>query len=139
MKKNDTIKKDTKALRVINWAFSIALILGSLMMIIQATAKGTLLIFLFLAIAIAAYTLSAILLYSGLSKIVTIPIVIDKENKLLYKISIGANFLCLLLGVGIILGTVYVGQYIVGVLGFIFTLLSYSNIKALDSSVKELD
>ena len=56
-----------------------------------------------------------------------------------YKISIAANFLFLLLGVGIILAAVYTGQYIIVVLGFIFTLLSYSNIKALDICVKELD
>jgi len=80
----------------------------------------------------------AILLYSGTSKILTIPIIIDKKNKLTYKISIAANFLFLLLGVGIILTAVYTGQYIIAVLGFIITLLSYSNVKALDICVKEL-
>ena len=137
--KEKTIKKDTKALRVINWVFSIALICGSLMMIFQATQTGTLYLLFFLIIAIGAYIMPAILLYSGTSKIFTIAIILDKKNKLLYKISIAANFLFLLFGVGIILTAVYIGQYIIVVLGFIFTLLSYSNIKALDICVKELD
>jgi hypothetical protein len=138
MKKKETIKKDTKVLRVINWAFSIALIFGSLMMIFKATQVGTLYLLFFLIITIGAYIMPAILLYTGTSKIFNIPIIIDKENKLIYKLSIGANFLFLLLGVGIILGAVYTGQYTIVVLGFIFTLLSYSNVKALDFSVKEL-
>jgi hypothetical protein len=132
-------KKDTKALRVINWVFSISLIFGSLIMIFQATQTGTLYILFFLVIAIVAYIMPAILLYSGTNKILTIPIIIDKENKLIYKVSIGANFLFLLVGVGLILAGVYSGQYIIVVLGFIFTLLSYYNVKALDFSVKELD
>jgi len=134
-----TIKKDTKILRVINWAFSIALIFASLIMIFRATQTGTLYLLLSLLVTIGAYTISAILLFSGPSKIFNIPITIDKQNKLLYKISIVANFLFLLLGVGIILTALYIGQYIIVVLGFIFTLLSYSNVKALDISVKELD
>lgn len=137
--KNDTIKKDTKMLRAINWAFSIALIFGSLIIIFNATQKGTLYLLFFLVIAIGAYILPAILLYSGTSKILTMPIIIDKKNKLIYKISIASNLLFLLLGVGIILVAVYTGQYIIVILGFIFTLLSYSNVKALDVSVKELE
>ena len=132
-------KKDTKALRVINWVFSIALILGSLMLIFKASQTGTLYVLFFLVIAIGAYIIPALLLYSGTSKIFTIPIIIDKKNKLIYKISIGANFLFLLLGVGIIITAVYTGQYIIVILGFIFTLLSSSNIKALDIFVKELE
>jgi len=80
----------------------------------------------------------AILLYSGTSKIFTIPLVLDKKNKLFYKISIAANFLFLLVGVGIIITAVYTGQYIIVVLGFIFTLLASSNVKALDICAKEL-
>ena len=139
MKKKDTIKKDTKALRVINWTFSIALIFGSLLLIFKASQTGTLYLLFFLVIAIGAYIMPAILLYSGTSKILTMPIIIDKKNKLIYKISIASNLLFLLLGVGIILTAVYTGQYIIVVLGFIFTLLSYSNVKALDVSVKELE
>ena len=137
--KEKTIKKDTKTLRVINWIFSIALIFGSLMLIFKASQTGTLYLLLFLVIAIGAYILPAILLYSGTSKIFTIPIVIDKKNKLIYKISIASNLLFLLLGVGIILASVYTGQYIIAILGFIITLLSFSNIKALDVCVKELE
>ena len=137
--KNDTIKKDTKALRVINWAFSIALVFGSLLLIFKASQTGTLYLLLFLVIAIGAYILPAILLYSGTSKIFGMPIIIDKKNKLIYKISIASNLLFLLLGVGIILASVYTGQYIIVILGFIITLLSFSNIKALDVSVKELE
>ena len=138
MKKKDTIKQDTKTLRVINWAFSIALILGSLILIFKASLTGTLYLLIFLTVAVGAYIMPAILLYSGTSKILTIPIIIDKKNKSLYKISIAANFLFLLLGVGIILTALYIGQYIIVVLGFIITLLSFSNVKALDISVKEL-
>ena len=137
--KEKTIKKDIKALRVINWVFSIALIFGSLIMVFKATQTGTLYLLLFLIITIGAYIMPAILLYSGTSKIFNIPIIIDKKNKLIYKISIAANFLFLLLGVGIIIGAVYTGQYIIVVLGFIFTLLSSSNVKALDISIKELN
>jgi len=137
--KKDTIKKDTKALRLINWAFSIALIFGSLIIIFKASQTGTLYLLFFLAIAIGAYIMPAILLYSGTSKIFNIPIIIDKENQLIYKISIASNLLFLLLGVFIILAAVYTGQYIIAVLGFIFTLLSYSNVKALDVCVKELE
>lgn len=136
---NDTIKKDTKALRVINWVFSIALVFGSLMLIFKASQTGTFYLLLFLVIAIGAYILPAILLYFGTSKIFGIPIIIDKKNKLIYKISIASNLLFLLLGVGIILAAVYTGQYIIVILGFIFTLLSYSNVKALDICVKELE
>jgi len=137
--KKDTIKKDTKALRLINWAFSIALIFGSLIIIFKASQTGTLYLLFFLAIAIGAYIMPAILLYSGTSKIFNIPIIIDKENQLIYKISIASNLLFLLLGVFIILAAVYTGQYIIAILGFIFTLLSYSNVKALDVCVKELE
>ena len=133
------MKKDTKTLRIINWIFSLALIFGSLMMIFQATQTGTVYLLLFLIIAIGAYIMPAILLYSGISKILGFPIIIDKKNKLIYKISIASNFLFLLLGVGIIISTVYLGQYIIVVLGFIITLLSFSNVKALDIAVKELD
>jgi len=136
--KKDIIKKDTKALRVINWAFSISLILASLILIFKASLTGTLYLLIFLTVAIGAYIMPAILLYAGRSKIFTIPIIIDKKNKLTYKISIVANFLFLILGVGIILASVYTGQYIIVVLGFIITLLSYSNVKALDICVKEL-
>ena len=136
--KKDIIKKDTKALRVINWAFSISLILASLILIFKASLTGTLYLLIFLTVAIGAYIMPAILLYAGTSKIFTIPIIIDKKNKLTYKISIVANFLFLILGVGIILASVYTGQYIIVVLGFIITLLSYSNVKALDICVKEL-
>jgi len=136
--KDDTVKKDTKTLRIINWIFSIALVFGGLMLILTASQTGTVYLLFFLVVAIGAYIMPALLLYSGTSKILTIPIIIDKKNKLLYKISIGANFLFLLLGVGIILASVYTGQYIIVVLGFIVTLLSYSNVKALDISVKEL-
>jgi len=136
--KEKTIKKDTKTLRIINWVFSAALIFASLILIFKATQTGTIYLLFFLAFAIGAYIMPAILLYSGTSKILTIPIIIDKKNKLTYKISIAANFLFLLLGVGIILTAVYTGQYIIAVLGFIITLLSYSNVKALDICVKEL-
>jgi len=136
--KEDTIKKDNKMLRVINWAFSIALIFGSLMLIFKASQIGTLYLLFFLAVAIGAYIMPAILLYSGTNKIFGMPIIIDKENKMLYKISIGFNFLFLLIGVGIILAAVYTGQFTVVILGFIFTLLSYYNVKALDICVKEL-
>ena len=133
------MKKDTKTLRIINWIFSLALIFGSLMMIFKATQTGTLYLLLFLIIAIGAYILPAILLYSGTSKVFNIPIIIDKKNKLIYKISIASNFLFLLLGVGIIISSVYLGQYIIVVLGFIITLLSFSNVKALDIATKELE
>ncbi|MDC0933027.1 hypothetical protein OAR97_04195 [Arcobacteraceae bacterium] len=133
-----TKQKDTKTLRVINWIFSIALIFGSLIMIFKATQTGTLYLLLFLIIVMGAYIMPAILLYSGTSKIFSFPIVIDKKNKLIYKISIAANFLFLLLGVGIILTSVYTGQYIIAILGFIITLLSFANVKALDICVKEL-
>ena len=136
---NDTIKKDTKALRVINWAFSIALVFGSLLLIFKASQTGTLYLLLFLVIAIGAYILPAILLYSGTSKIFGMKIIIDKKNKLIYKISIASNLLFLFLGVVIILAAVYTGQYIIVVLGFIVTLLSSANVKALDVYVKELE
>jgi len=109
------------------------------MMIFKATQTGTLYLLLFLIIAIGAYILPAILLYSGTSKVFNIPIIIDKKNKLIYKISIASNFLFLLLGVGIIISSVYLGQYIIVVLGFIITLLSFSNVKALDIATKELE
>ena len=134
-----TTKKDTKTLRVINWIFSIALIFGSLLMILNATQTGTVYLLFFLAVATGSYIMPAILLYSGTSKIFNIPIIIDKQNKLIYKISIAANFLFLLLGVGIILTAIYTGQYIIAVLGFIFALLSSSNVKALDICLKELN
>jgi len=137
--KDDTIKKETKTLRVINWAFAIAVIFGSLILIFNATQVGTLYLLFFLVIAVGAYIMTPILLYSGTSKIFGIPIVVDKKNKFIYKTSIVSNFLFLLLGVVVILASVYTGQYIIVVLGFIITLLSYSNVKALDLSVKELD
>jgi hypothetical protein len=137
--KEKTIKKDTKTLRVINWIFSIALIFGSLMLIFKASQTGTLYLLLFLIISIGAYILPAILLYAGTSKIFTMPIIIDKKNQLIYKISIASNLLFLLLGVGTILVSVYTGQYIIAILGFIITLLSTSNVKALDVCVKELE
>jgi len=137
--KDDTIKKETKTLRVINWAFAIAVIFGSLILIFNATQVGTLYLLFFLVIAVGAYIMTPILLYSGTSKIFGIPIIVDKKNKFIYKISIVSNFLFLLLGVVVILASVYTGQYIIVVLGFIITLLSYSNVKALDVSVKELD
>ncbi|MGB5867189.1 MAG: hypothetical protein WBG69_04860 [Arcobacteraceae bacterium] len=136
--KQKAIKKDTKILRVMNWVFSFALIFGSLMVIFQATQTGTLYLLIFIVLAIGAFIMPAILLYSGTSKIFTIPLVLDKKNKLFYKISIAANFLFLLVGVGIIITAVYTGQYIIVVLGFIFTLLASSNVKALDICVKEL-
>jgi len=137
--KNDTTKKDTKGLRVINWAFSIALVFGSLMLIFKASQTGTIYLLLFLLIAIGAYILPAILLYSGTSKILGMPIIIDKKNKLIYKIAIASNLLFLFLGVVIILASVYTGQYIIVILGFIITLLSSANVKALDICVKELE
>jgi len=137
--KNDTTKKDTKALRVINWAFSIALVFGSLILIFKASQTGTLYLLSFLVIAIGAYIMPAILLYSGTSKIFGMPIVVDKKNKLIYKISIASNLLFLFLGVVIILASVYTGQYIIVILGFIITLLSSANVKALDISIKELE
>jgi len=137
--KNNTVKNDTKTLRVINWAFAIALIFGSLILIFKATQTGTIYLLFFFVVAIGAYIMPAILLYPGTSKILNKPIIIDKKNKSIFKISIVANFLFLLLGVVIILAAVYTGQYIIVVLGFIFTLLSYANVKALDISVKELN
>jgi len=137
--KDDTIKKETKTLRVINWLFAIAVIFGSLILIFNATQIGTLYLLFFLVIAVGAYIMTPILLYSGTSKIFGIPIIVDKKNKFIYKTSIVSNFLFLLLGVVIILAAVYTGQYIIAILGFIITLLSYSNVKALDLSVKELD
>ena len=62
-------KKDTKALRVINWVFSIALVFGSLILIFKASQTGTVYLLFFLVIAIGSYILPAILLYSGTSKI----------------------------------------------------------------------
>ena len=137
--KDDTIKKETKTLRVINWLFAIAVIFGSLILIFNATQIGTLYLLFFLVIAVGAYIMTPILLYSGTSKIFGIPIIVDKKNKFIYKTSIVSNFLFLLFGVVIILAAVYTGQYIIAILGFIITLLSYSNVKALDLSVKELD
>ena len=137
--KNDTTKKDTKGLRVINWAFSIALVFGGLMLIFKASQTGTVYLLFFLVIAIGAYIMPAILLYSGTSKIFGMPIIIDKKNKLIYKIAIASNLLFLFLGVVIILASVYTGQYIIVILGFIITLLSLSNVKALDVCVKELE
>jgi len=137
--KDDTIKKETKTLRVINWLFAIAVIFGSLILIFNAIQIGTLYLLFFLVIAVGAYIMTPILLYSGTSKIFGIPIIVDKKNKFIYKTSIVSNFLFLLLGVVIILAAVYTGQYIIAILGFIITLLSYSNVKALDLSVKELD
>lgn len=137
--KEDTSKKDTTTLRIMNWVFSFALIFGSLMMIFKASQTGTLYLLLFLIVTISAYTMTAILLYPGTSKIFGMPIVLDKTNKLLYKISLASNLLFLLLGVGIILSSVFTGQYILAILGFIFTLLSFANVKALDYSVKELE
>jgi len=137
--KNDTTKKDTKGLRVINWAFSIALVFGGLMLIFKASQTGTVYLLFFLVIAIGAYIMPAILLYSGTSKIFGMPIIIDKKNKLIYKISIASNLLFLFLGIVIILASVYTGQYIIVILGFIITLLSLSNVKALDVCVKELE
>ena len=46
--------------------------------------------------------------------------------------------LFLLLGAGIIITAVTTGQFVIVVLGFIFTLLSFANVKALDICVKEL-
>ena len=137
--KEDTSKKDTTTLRIMNWVFSLALIFGNLMMIFKASQTGTLYLLLFLIITISAYTMTAILLYPGTSKIFGMPLVLDKKNKLLYKISLASNLLFLLLGVGIILSSVFTGQYILAILGFIFTLLSFANVKALDFSVKELE
>lgn len=111
--------------------------MGSFILILKATAIGTLYLSLFLVLSIVTYTMPAILLYSGMSKILSIPIIINKENRLHYKISLAANFLFLFIGVIIILIGVYTGHYIMVVLGFIFTLLSYSNVKALDSCIKE--
>ncbi len=137
--KKQTIKNDTKMLRVINWAFSIALVFGSLLLIFTASQTGTVYLLFFLVIAIGAYILPAILLYSGTSKIFGMPIIIDKKNKLIYKIAIASNLLFLFLGVVIILASVYTGQYIIVILGFIVTLLSSANVKALDVYVKELE
>jgi len=137
--KNDTTKKDTKGLRVINWAFSIALVFGSIMLIFKASQTGTVYLLFFLVIAIGAYILPAILLYAGTSKVFGMPIIIDKKNKLIYKIAIASNLLFLFLGVVIILASVYTGQYIIVILGFIITLLSSANVKALDICVKELE
>jgi len=137
--KKQTIKKDTKTLRVMNWVFSIALIFASVILIFNASQTGTVYLLFFLIIAIGAYIMPALLLYSGTSKIFGMPLIIDKKNKLLYKVSIASNLLFLFLGVGIILASVYLGYYIIVILGFIFTLLSYTNVKALDISVKELE
>lgn len=134
----DTIKKDTTTLRIINWAFSIALVFGSFVILFNATQTGTLYLLFFLLLAITSYILPAILLYPGTSKIFGITIILDKKNKLFYKISIVSNFLFLLVGAGIIITAVVTGQYVLVILGFIFTLLSLSNVKALDFSVKEL-
>lgn len=131
-------QKDTKTLRMINWIFSIALIFGGLILIFNASQIGTLYLLFFLVVTVGAYMMPAILLYSGTSKIFGMPIELDKKNKLIYQIAIAANFLFLIFGVGIILMSVYTGQYIIAVLGFIFTLLSFSNVKALDICVKEL-
>ena len=136
--KEDTIKKDTTTLRIINWAFSIALIFGSFVVLFNATQTGTIYLLLFLVITISAYILPAILLYPGISKIFGITIVLDKKNKLFHKLAIGSNFLFLLVGAGIIMAAVYTGQYIIVILGFIITFLSSANIKALDICVKEL-
>ena len=138
-KNNSTIKKDTKALRLINWVFSLVLILGSLIILFMASQIGALYVLLFLTLVITSYTMPAILLYSGVSKLFGIPIILDKKNKILYKISLAANFLFLLIGVGIILASVYLGQYIIVILGFIITLLSSSNVKALDVTIKALE
>ena len=137
--KNDTTKKDTKALRLINWTFSIALVFGSLLLIFKASQTGTVYLLFFLVIAIGSYILPAILLYSGTSKIFGISIIIDKKNKLIYKLSIASNLLFLFLGVCVILAAVYTGQYIIVILGFIITLLSSSNVKALDVTIKALE
>jgi len=142
LKKNkiqqDTEKKDTTTLRVMNWALSIALIFGTIIMIFNATLTGTLYLLFFLAIAITAYPLPAILLYPGQSKILGMTVGLDKKNKLFYKIAIGSSFLFLLIGAGIIITAISTGQYVLVILGFIFTLVSLSNVKALDICVKEL-
>ena len=135
---SNTTKKDTTTLRIMNWVFAIALISGSLFMIFNATLTGTLYLLLFLLVTFGAYVMTAILLYPGTSKIFTVPVIVDKKNKLIYKMSIGANFLFLLLGAGIIITAVTTGQFVIVVLGFIFTLLSLANVKALDICVKEL-
>ena len=109
------------------------------MLIYKASQTGTVYLLLFLVIAIGAYILPAILLYTGISKVFGMSIIIDKKNKLIYKIAIASNLLFLFLGVLIILASVYTGQYIIVILGFIITLLSSANVKALDICVKELE
>jgi len=78
------------------------------------------------------------LLYPGQSKILGMHVGLDKKNKLFYKIAIGSSFLFLLIGAGIIITAISTGQYVLVILGFIFTLVSLSNVKALDICVKEL-
>lgn len=136
MEKNE---KTHKLLRVYNWVFSAACILGVLFIMVQATATGMLYLLVFSAVLIVSYTLPAILLYPGESEIFGRTISIDKENKFIYKISILANIVFLLIGIIIILFAFFKGQYPASFFGFLFLLLSYFNIKALMPISKELD
>lgn len=129
-------EKQHRKLRIANWIFSILCFFGILTFMFKATGVGIIFSFLFLLLTIISYTVPAILLYSGVNIIFGIPIFIN--SKLIYKLSLGANILFLLLGICIILITFYQEQYGAGLSGFLYLFLSYFNIRALNFRVKEL-
>ena len=112
--------------------------LGVLVVMTQSTSTGVVYLLVFLAMFLMTYTLPAILLHPGTSKIFGAEIPIDKTNKFFYSISIGFNGFFATLGCIIIVYAFLQGMFAISFLGLLFLLLSYFNIKALKSRLQEL-
>lgn len=128
-----------KMLRVYNWVFSISCILAGMVLMIQSTVTGMFYLLALLLMFIVTYTIPAILLYPGDSYILGAPLSINKKSKLLHRVSIGFNVAFLLVGVGITIFAFTKGAYPASFFGFIFFFLSFFNIKALSSNLKQID
>lgn len=130
-------KKEYRKLIIANWVFTLLTLFGISTMILKATEIGVIYLFIFIVFVFLSYTIPAILLSSGINVILGIPILIS--NKLIYKISFAVNIIFAFLGIVIVVMTFYEAQYIAGISGFLYFFLSYFNIKALNSKIKELN
>jgi len=124
--------KQYKVLRGLNWAFSALLLLGVALFLVSAKSSSVIVFgaLAFLLIILGNYIGTAIALNSGVNFIMGIPLIIHRKSKTVLSLLI-INSVLGLLGLVIIVSSLYTSQYGASISGFLYLFLSFANVRAL--------